>query len=132
MAENWTKVLSKDENTGGIDVVFDPRIRTLFRSPGGRAGGMVFSSGGPEADCIDLKTTALPETPEERTSAILDESALACRAETRTVCMQLSKRTRDPSIGMTPDNWTALTTRPIRQRAFQDFCGRNRRTRFMY
>src|SRR5947207_3378117 len=48
-AKTWTKVLSKDENTGGIDVVFDPHnpnivFASLWQA---RRQPWFFSSGGP-------------------------------------------------------------------------------------
>ena len=63
--KTWTKVLSKDENTGGIDIVFDPHnpnivFASLWQA---RRQPWFFSSGGPAADYIDLKTTANMETP---------------------------------------------------------------------
>src|SRR5439155_1692315 len=47
--KTWTKVLSKDENTGGIDVVFDPHnpnivFASLWQA---RRQPWFFSSGGP-------------------------------------------------------------------------------------
>src|ERR1043166_7699023 len=38
--KTWTKVLSKDQDTGGIDVVFDPQNSRIVYSPArGRGGG---------------------------------------------------------------------------------------------
>jgi photosystem II stability/assembly factor-like uncharacterized protein len=71
--KTWTKVLSKDENTGGIDVVFDPRnpnivFAALWQA---RRQPWFFSSGGPGSGLYrsedngvtwkELKGNGLPE-----------------------------------------------------------------------
>ncbi|PYL42511.1 MAG: glycosyl hydrolase [Verrucomicrobia bacterium] len=47
--KTWTKVLSKDENTGGIDIVFDPHNPNIVFASlwQGRRQPWFFSSGGP-------------------------------------------------------------------------------------
>ena len=71
--KTWTKVLSKDENTGGIDVVFDPhnsnvvlaalwqaRRQPWFFSSGGPGSGLYRSEDG-GATWKRLEGTGLPE-----------------------------------------------------------------------